>query len=372
MLEAGRKLTKRSKKLSLRLAAFLIGLLLSLLLAEVILRIYNPIEIRLRGSQLILPRDRQYVFTNQRVSKLDPTVVHTKNSLGFRGPEPPPPSESTITMVAVGGSTTECLYLSDGQSWPERVHDLLTSFGKNCWINNAGLDGHSTFGHLVLLDKVISTLKPDYVLFLVGVNDVGREDLPIYDKRLLIKPTWTNALTAYSELWATLMTLRRNVMSIQAGVRHTQINLADMPKLTLTPEQCQQTVESHRAKCVSLYETRLTQLVNKSRAYGITPVLITQPALYGDGIDPTSQINLANLEVFSGSNGPMNGSLAWRVLELYNDVTRKVARSHQIFLIDLAFELPKDQRYFYDWLHFTPSGCEQIAQIVARHLNDHL
>ena len=39
------------------------------------------------------------------------------------------------------------------------------------WLNNAGLDGHSTFGHEILLRSHIIKLKPDMIIFLTGIND---------------------------------------------------------------------------------------------------------------------------------------------------------------------------------------------------------
>ena len=44
------------------------------------------------------------------------------------------------------------------------------------WLNNAGLDGHSTFGHIILFKDYIVKLKPKIILFLVGANDVGRNE----------------------------------------------------------------------------------------------------------------------------------------------------------------------------------------------------
>jgi len=67
-------------------------------------------------------------------------------------------------------------------------------------------------------------------------------------------------------------------------------------------------------------------------------------------------------------NGRGNGTLEWRLLELYNDVTRRVAVAQGLLLIDLARELPKDSRLFYDFLHFTNEGAAKVAEIVAQHL----
>ena len=93
---------------------------------------------------------------------------------------------------------------------------------------------------------------------------------------------------------------------------------------------------------------------------GITPVLVTQPALFGETIDPTTHIDLREVQV----NGRGNGLLEWRLLELYNDVTREVGAASGVAVIDLAKLMPKDSRYYYDYLHFTNEGAVRVGDIV--------
>ncbi len=64
----------------------------------------------------------------------------------------------------------------------------------------------------------------------------------------------------------------------------------------------------------------------------------------------------------------LNGKVKWEELELYNDVTRQVARDQEVFLIDLAKALPKSTEYFYDYVHYTNAGSEKVAELVNRQL----
>src|SRR5258706_5068305 len=97
-------------KASIRnLAALALGCVLALLLLEVILRVYNPFETRLRGNEIVLGAHKRYFSPGQHIEGLDETILHTTNSLGFRGPEPPPEGIARVlSIIAVGGSTTEC------------------------------------------------------------------------------------------------------------------------------------------------------------------------------------------------------------------------------------------------------------------------
>src|ERR1700734_1356040 len=60
-----------------------------LLMMEVALRIYNPFHFRLKGDKILLPINERETIINRINPKLDPVIVNTRNSLGFRGPEAP-------------------------------------------------------------------------------------------------------------------------------------------------------------------------------------------------------------------------------------------------------------------------------------------
>ena len=64
------------------------GCLVALLVLEVLLRVYNPLEIRFRPDRIVLPVHKRYVIDNtgKFPTKLPPATVHTKNSPGLPGP----------------------------------------------------------------------------------------------------------------------------------------------------------------------------------------------------------------------------------------------------------------------------------------------
>ena len=72
-------------------------------------------------------------------------------------------------ILTIGGSTTECVYLSDGKTWTDRFAQRLAAVRPDSWVNNAGLDGQSTYGHLVLLRNFVFSLHPSTTI------DPGRD-----------------------------------------------------------------------------------------------------------------------------------------------------------------------------------------------------
>ena len=161
--------------------ALALGCILALLVLEIFLIFYNPFESSVKFNKIRLPANRTHVIKNISIKKLDRFILHTKNSLGFRGEEPPHEFHKYLTIVALGGSTTECKYLADGKTWVDVLLKHLTTDFRHLWINKGGLDGHSTFGHKILMESYILSLKPKIVLFLVGTNDIERSDLVSFE-----------------------------------------------------------------------------------------------------------------------------------------------------------------------------------------------
>ena len=102
------------------------------------------------------------------------------------------------------------------------------------WVNNAGLDGQSTYGHLVLLRDFVVSLRPTLAVFLVGVNDIGLEASNPYDTALVPDQTaWRTArvfLTSHLTTLQLLENLARMARARNAGFGHSQI---DLTRLTL-------------------------------------------------------------------------------------------------------------------------------------------
>lgn len=349
--------------------AVAIGLLLSLFLLEGLLRIFQPIEYRVKGNKIWLPQDRKYQLTNDKTDKLDKIVYTTRNHMGFRGEAPPKNFAEYLTIIAVGGSTTACELISDHKTWCDLLAVKLKSKIKSLWLNNAGLDGHSTYGHIVLMEDYIIKIRPKVVLYFVGANDIGLETSRIYDKQQfkkpftgIVEPLWNN-LVNKSEVLSYGINFCRFFKAKRRGLTHTLWDFHEMNQFDVPAEKVPLIMLEQKQKYLAPYAERLNRLIEIARQNSIEPVLITQPSVLGDLVDPTTGINLARVN-FIG----WNGKVFWQVLELYNDVVRNIAAEHHVGLIDLAREMPKRTEYYYDMYHFTNTGCQKVAEIVYQNI----
>jgi lysophospholipase L1-like esterase len=284
------------------------------LLLEIALRVHNPLTTTVRGDTIVLPVNQQFTIENPSEPGLDRVVVQTRNGLGLRGPDVPANFASRLSIVAVGGSTTECAQLADDRTWPAVMAADLAATRPDVWVNNAGLAGHSTFGHLVLLRAQLAKLHPKVALFLAGINDVGMGEQEPPDATP--RRRW-RALTTHSELAHTVLTLARAWLGRE--MRYDldgSFTLSGMPHRTMSDAEMAAVIANHAA-ALDAYRARLVAIVTEARRQKIVPVLATQPLLFGPAIDPATGINLATVvsdRWWISLRGEGNGLLAWRVL----------------------------------------------------------
>ena len=343
------------------LLAIGIGLVLSFILLEGMLRIFQPLEYQVRGNKIWLPQDKKYQLCNDKTDKLDKIIYTSRNHIGLRGDPPPKKFADYVTIIAVGGSTTACELISDKKTWCDLLAAKLKNKINLLWLNNAGLDGHSTYGHIVLMEDYIIRIRPKVVLFLVGANDIGLETSRKYDQDQFKKPlsgiyAFWDKLVSKSEVLNYSINFCRFLKAKRRGLIHTLWDFNSVNQDDTPAERVPAILLEQKQKYLKPYAERLNRLIEISRENSIEPVLITQPSVLGDLFDPITGINLARVTASGWS-----GKVFWQVLELYNDVVRNIAAEQHVGLIDLARKMPKRTDYYYDTYHFTncrmSGGC---------------
>ncbi|MGD0006975.1 MAG: SGNH/GDSL hydrolase family protein [Terriglobia bacterium] len=357
---------------SLKALLLFLGIAAAVVLLEAVLRFSNPFQTRIRGKRLVFPKSGTIRIKNKFVKRLDPVITVTINSLGFRGAEPPSDFSRHLTVITVGGSTTYCFMLSDQKTWPAQLENRLAESFQGVWVDNAGLVGNSTFAHIVLMEEFVSKLHPKVVLFLVGENDLvkGRflseVDSEYLKGRILFSSVtgFLRSVSAYSEVVALGVNLYRNYTAYRASLAGGTVDLTKVGCLKVPREVEDQYVASSSEPYIRSYETRLKRLIDISREAGIEPVFITQPLLVGPAVDDVTKVDLAAIKV----DETRNGEMWWETLEAFNDVTRKVGHENNVLVIDLARQMPKSSRYFWDYMHYTNEGAQVVTDIVYRSL----
>ncbi len=344
-----------------------IGLVLATILLEVGLSVYNPFPIRMKNGNLFLPVNRTFTFENRHIPGLDSIITIYNNHLGFRGPDLPTNLAQHLSMIAIGGSTTECRFIADGEDWVALLQKRLTKkLDRPLWMNNAGLAGNSTFGHRILLQQHIAKLKPDYALYLIGINEILRsddfkDDLAIQTNRTFSKQDW---LKKNSEIALMINNIRRSIKAytIESGHGRKVLELEHRPHHEINFLEIDSTIQQHQV-FITAYKKRLTLLLKETIGYGIQPIVLTQPLLFGDNIDASSGVDLSTV-----ASRFEYGQRYWEILENYNDITREVCGELNIPLIDFACLMPKNSDYFYDSMHFNKAGAQKVSEVLENEI----
>ncbi len=374
------------KKISKNLLALFIGVILALIIAEIALRIFNPVEIRIRGDKMVLPSFKRYERVNEHSSKFDKKIIHSKNSIGFRGDEPFKDLENYLSLISIGGSTTENFNLSDDKTWTAQLGKKLERNFRNVWINNAGYVGLSTFAHIILMNDIIVKIKPKMVLFLVGANDTivrscnkGRGADVKHMKDHVMPNTSTATRFVYlmaehSDVFAVALNIYRYTQAKKAGMETSPAADANFEnlianvylrkgksffsyyekKMSTVTKNLQYTV-LHRSS-LKCFGDRLEELIRISKEHNIDPILITQPYLHGVFIDDITSLNFSKTYPYGHE------------LKLFNEVIRHVGERKNVLVVDLAKEMPKSSKYFTDGIHFSNKGAEVVAEIIEKSL----
>jgi lysophospholipase L1-like esterase len=385
-----------------RLLALAVSLLAALLLAEVALRIAVPAQKR----HYVWPPRMVKVFHPDpaRLPGISGEAHFTVDAQGIRGPEM---GAEGYRVLAVGGSTTECIFLDDAKAWPAEVGKALprTADGRAVWVGNVGKAGMYSRDHVLQMKYLPAELpKIDLVLLLVGVNDLTvalAEDPyvmppPITDpeaERRQVRRAFSVApgrldevvtvemgaeSTAFYKRTALYQLVKRARAAAEsrAGARglvqdetgqmydawrdhrrHASTFLTRAPDLTAP---------------LAEYRRNLGFIADLAAARGITLVLMTQPTIWRADLpaEAAALLWLGGVGDFQADAGKPYYAVPVlaEVMRRFNDVLLDVCRERSLPCLDLAARIPRDTTMFYDDTHFTQAGSDAVAAAVAEHL----
>ena len=259
------------------------------------------------------------------------------------------------TILFLGGSTTECYYVSESR----RFHALVArDLGERTALRVNALNGsmsgnHSVHSLTMFLAKGVPH-RPDAVVLMHNVNDLTT---------LLREGDYWNDNPSRSLVQAG--ECRRIHCHLGRGL--TELASAAFPALTyrlghLRPQDefGSPAVDRDSAFVVGRFRQSLTTFVLTSRAWGVEPVLMTQPSRFSPRPQPT-------MGWWEGTAGTSYETFRSYFLA-FNETTRSVADSLDVPLVDLARAVPAERQYFQDYVHYSDEGSALVARLITDRL----
>lgn len=298
----------------------------------------------------------------------------------------PASADSDYRILAIGGSTTECLMLGNDGSWPTLLQEKLSRDNpeRKVWVGNIGRSGLNSEDHFLAVKHLIPQYpKVDAIIVLVGVNDFQKKLILQNEYKMEITPDlYRHAFHIYpkehnqyfyqrTNIWVLLRRMKRllnywkfreqshdNIEYFYIKRREVRMNA---PRVHQLPDLTQ---------AVSAYENSLRNIVLSAQEQGIRVVLMTQPTIWEKDFPEALQRFLVSGIIGNSSEGiphyysvgPMAEGMA-----LYNNALIELCREMNVEYIDLASELPKDTTTFYDDMHFNESGASAVSEIIGEY-----
>jgi len=316
------------------------------------------------------------------------TKMYTTNALGLRGPMPPIGGRA-YKIVMIGGSTTICANLDDSEEWPHLVMQDINarSQGLHVWAGNAGQAAANTVHHLVLMQWMPGVLRPDMVIFLIGVNDLNAtlafngastqailEQQAGYEGDLPAGTHWrsVNVYPLYRRL--------RLFLVSHVAAENLKQRLHPPSRLPLLTSQINDL--RHRREVSPVlplpdlsiglkeYRGRIVALAARCRDLEIRCLFLTQPSMWRSNM-PAAEEHL----IWTGSIGPFEdpkgfvsaGNLAF-AMDSYNRILLDVCQQNGLECFDIAARIPKSTASFFDEEHFNESGARAMAQNLTEYV----
>lgn len=367
--------------------------------------------------RLFGPRETQYFIwppNTHRELAADPRYFpgingiarFTTNSLGLRGTELPVDS-TAVRVLALGGSTTENLFLDDTETWMARLQDGLDPLpdGRRVWVGSAGRSGMNARDHVVQLGRLLDQLPAmDLVVVLVGVNDVTvtlaqgdtfRPPPPLTDAAALARAearafaivpgAMHEAITnARAGRWHERTALWQLAARIRADLRKRgrSVGLEQDPRGASFRRW-----REYRSRATTLrdslpdlsvalrqYGRNLDSLATLAASRGVSVVFLTQPSMWRHDLDSAS----ARLLWFGGLGDFQRQQSATyfsvdalsRAMAAFNDELLAACARNGVRCLDLAPLVPRDSVHFYDDVHFNESGAAAVGAALVPWIRD--
>jgi lysophospholipase L1-like esterase len=276
---------------------------------------------------------------------------------------------ASFEVVFLGGSTTECLFVSPEFRFPYQVGRLLEdSLGVAVNTYNGGRSGnvvlHSVLAHLAK----VAPMRPKYVVLMENINDLavlthygsywnagGRSFFPEAtgpaDRGGLVRRLKDGVSALFPSTYTAVASAWHRAMR---GGGHADEFAAARDAVPA----------SSAAEAERDFRRSLETFVMVVRVWGATPVLMTQASrflaapnaetltLYEDATisDPGARVPYAEFHARYSR---------------FNEVVREVANELAVPLIDLDRALHPDRTTMYDAVHYTDAGSRRVADVVA-------
>ncbi len=284
---------------------------------------------------------------------------HRINELGLRGTAPTDDAE--LRVLCVGGSTTECVYVDDSETWPALVEAQLNEGGTTTTVAAAGYAEYAVPEHTMFVEDAAIVDDFNCLIVMCGAGDFVRHVLKL--GRAAVAPYW----------------LRSKLISTLRGVWNGTLGNGyyyDREGETLELRRRGRPIEPRDLDwevAIESYAERLEALIAAANRRDVRLVLLTQPVLWDPFLTDMGlqRLWLTRVRPYPREWDFLNPADVRAAFDRYNGTLLEVADRSDVEVVDVTTDLSGWEAFFYDDFHLNVMGCEKVAAQVAEYLASH-
>jgi len=289
-------------------------------------------------------------------------ITYVRDEYGLRGPEK---AVDKIEVASVGGSTTDQIFISEGETWQDVIYAK-----SGIRITNAGDEGITSTGHLVAVVEWLHRIPrfhPPFYLHYIGVNDAAfAAAWTLPNSRALMETQIADQenrralhrfIRGRSALVQGFIALRSWMSGPPAVFTAPSLSHRDAGRPEVRAEVNEQPIMEYIQR---IYEPNLRRLIAEHQQRGEVAIFVSQTAR-------PSLFRVEGNTVWVRDPGLAAFGVA---LRLVNTATKGICTRNAptCQFIDLASEISFQDDEFYDNVHTTPAGARRIGIYLAEKL----
>ncbi len=296
-------------------------------------------------------------------------IQYKRNKYGYRSYDI---NTKKPLFLSIGGSTTDQKFITEGDTWQDILDEKFPEYE----FVNAGVGGHSSYGHYISLENWHSkNLDPDkvkYFLYYIGINDVTLLKNEIFET----KKIYTNEKSKF--------TIFRNFLKENSFfvkriyILKNKLGLIDLNANRFNSHFMRKEDFLKKGKIFKIendnyldnfpkYKNIFINLVKDNfKFFPHSTVFIVQQQIPGCKYISTMEIE---------DRHPNNNKYCLNLLKVYNlqkYYLKEYLSEYNIKLIEMYKENILDDNHVYDYIHNNKLGSRRIADYIEYNIQEEL
>jgi hypothetical protein len=269
---------------------------------------------------------------------------------------------SNYRIFTIGGSTTEQIHVDDQETWSALLEKLLRKAGMiNAEVINTGVSGLRA-EHYVATQDYVSTLNPDLMIFLVGVNDWNK-----HIKQTVRRP---NQKQKTKNVTINQTILYRSAKAVYGILAKSSGGSSLMIQNNHGEYYSAQNNSLNRDKKVAIsiddvdedYVKFMSLIIKKCKSGAYECMFVTQPSAYQKNIDP--QLKKRLWMTPPNEDYTLTLDALSSISKMYNNWLLAFTELHDMPSCDLSSNIYPTFENFYDDVHFNELGSLNASSVI--------